>query len=73
LMNVSYLLAGTASINPVLAALELPVILAWRVAGWWGLDRFILGPLLRPKQRRSTKATANVMAAPPVVQPTVGN
>jgi thiosulfate dehydrogenase [quinone] large subunit len=50
-MNASYLLAGSASINPVLAALEVPVILAWRVAGWWGLDRFILGPLLQPRRR----------------------
>lgn len=51
-MNASYLLAGSASINPVLAALELPVILAWKVAGWWGLDRFVLGPLLQPTNRR---------------------
>jgi thiosulfate dehydrogenase [quinone] large subunit len=45
-MNASYLLAGSASTNPVLAALELLIILAWKVAGWWGLDRLILGPIL---------------------------
>jgi len=57
IMNGSYLLAGSASINPVLAALEVPVILAWRVAGWWGLDRFILGRLLQREgwHRRSTE------------------
>jgi len=52
LMNASYLLAGSASINPVLAALEVPVILAWKVAGWWGLDRWVLSPWLQPTMRR---------------------
>ncbi|HEX5506518.1 MAG TPA: hypothetical protein VFW96_28135, partial [Thermomicrobiales bacterium] len=46
-MNVSYLLAGSASINPVLAAAQVPIILAWKVAGWWGLDRWVLAPALR--------------------------
>ncbi len=44
-MNMNYLLAGTVSINPILFLLELFLILAWRVAGWWGLDRFLL-PIL---------------------------
>lgn len=44
-MNMNYLFAGTVSINPFLFLLELFLILAWRVAGWWGLDRWIL-PLL---------------------------
>ena len=49
LMNVSYLLAGSASINPVLAAVQVPIILAWKVAGWWGLDRWVLAPVLRQR------------------------
>lgn len=44
-MNMNYLFAGTISINPVLFLLELFLILAWRVAGWYGLDRYLL-PLL---------------------------
>lgn len=44
-MNMNYLLAGTVSTNPVLLLLEILLILAWKVAGWWGLDRFAL-PLL---------------------------
>jgi thiosulfate dehydrogenase (quinone) large subunit len=51
LMNANYLLAGSSSTNPVLAVLEVFVILGWKVAGWWGLDRWLLpllGPLLRP-------------------------
>lgn len=44
-MNVNYLLAGTVSTNPILFIIEIFLMLAWRVAGWWGLDR-ILMPLL---------------------------
>ena len=45
LMNLNYLLAGTVSINPVLGIMGLFLILAWRVAGLMGLDRWLL-PLL---------------------------
>ncbi len=41
-MNMNYLFAGTTSINPLLFLIELFIILAWRVAGWYGLDQFIL-------------------------------
>lgn len=45
LMNVNYLFAGTVSSNPLLFILATWLVLAWRVAGWWGLDRWFL-PLL---------------------------
>ena len=45
MMNMSFLLAGSASTNPVLFALGIGVILAWKVAGYYGLDRYLL-PLL---------------------------
>lgn len=41
-MNLNYLFAGTVSINPFLLLLELFLMLAWRNAGWWGADRFLL-------------------------------
>ena len=44
-MNMSFLLAGSASMNPVLFALAIGLILAWKVSGYYGLDRYIL-PLL---------------------------
>lgn len=44
-MNASYLLAGTVSINPVLLGLGTLLVLAWKTAGWWGGDRYLL-PLL---------------------------
>ncbi len=45
LMNMSFMLAGSASTNPVLFTLGILLIMAWQVAGYWGLDRFLL-PLL---------------------------
>jgi thiosulfate dehydrogenase (quinone) large subunit len=44
-MNMNFLFAGAVSTNPLLFLLQLFLILAWRVAGFLGLDRFIL-PLL---------------------------
>src|SRR3989344_54569 len=55
-MNANFLLAGTVGINPVMAALAIGLILAWRVAGYLGADRYVL-PLLhhyiRPRIRGS--------------------
>lgn len=47
-MNASYLLAGTVSINPILFGLASLLVLAWKTAGWWGLDRFVLTRLGTP-------------------------
>lgn len=44
-MNFSFMLAGTSSSNPVMFAIATALVLAWRVAGWIGLDRWLL-PLL---------------------------
>jgi thiosulfate dehydrogenase [quinone] large subunit len=47
-MNMSYLLAGTVSINPILLVLALFLIMAWRTAGWIGVDRWVLPALGTP-------------------------
>lgn len=44
-MNASFLFAGTLSTNPLLFILATWIVLAWKVAGWYGLDRWAL-PLL---------------------------
>jgi len=49
-MNLNYLFAGTVSVNPLLALLGLFLILAWRTAGWYGLDRYLLPALGTPWQ-----------------------
>jgi len=48
LMNVSYLLAGSTSSNPVLFTFAIGLMLAWRVAGYYGLDRYLLPMLGTP-------------------------
>lgn len=49
-MNVNYLLAGTLSINPELLVIEFFLITAWKNAGWYGLDRWLLPKLGAPWQ-----------------------
>lgn len=39
-MSFNFLLAGTVSANPVLIMLAIGIMLAHRVAGHWGLDRY---------------------------------
>jgi len=41
-LNFNYLLAGTVSINPILFVLTIGLILAWKVAGFIGMDRVLL-------------------------------
>ncbi len=53
LMNMAFMLAGTTSTNPVLAILAVLLILAWKNAGYIGLDRYLLPMLGTPwKQTR---------------------
>ncbi len=49
-MNANYLLAGAVSTNPILAFLAIFIVLAWRNAGWIGLDRWLLPILGTPWQ-----------------------
>jgi thiosulfate dehydrogenase [quinone] large subunit len=42
IMNMAFMLAGTTSTNPVLAIMGVLLILAWKNAGFIGLDRFLL-------------------------------
>ena len=48
LMNMSFLLAGSASTNPVLFTLAIGLMLAWKVAGYYGVDRWLLPMLGTP-------------------------
>lgn len=47
-MNFNYLLAGTVSTNPILGFLALLLVLAWRIAGYYGVDRYLLPQLGTP-------------------------
>jgi thiosulfate dehydrogenase (quinone) large subunit len=48
LLNFSFMLAGTTSSNPVLFGLAVFLVLAWKVAGYYGLDRWLLPALGAP-------------------------
>ncbi|HEX8227721.1 MAG TPA: TQO small subunit DoxD [Chloroflexia bacterium] len=62
LMNTSFLLSGSTSTNPIMLLLAIAVMLAWKTAGWLGLDRVLLPALGTPWQKgrllRGQAATA---------------
>ncbi len=47
-MNWNFMMAGTASTNPMLFAGAILLILGWKVAGYYGLDRYLLPVLGTP-------------------------
>jgi thiosulfate dehydrogenase (quinone) large subunit len=51
LLTVSFGLAGVAGVNPLFFVVEVFLILAWRNAGYYGLDRYLLPALGTPWQR----------------------
>ncbi len=51
LMNFNFMLAGSASTNPVLFLLAVLLMLAWKTAGYWGLDHWALRWLGTPWQK----------------------
>lgn len=59
-MNASYVLAGTVSTNPILFALGSLLVLAWKTAGWWGADRWVLPALGTPWKNEAEPAPATV-------------
>ena len=63
-MNFNYLLAGTVSTNPILGFLALFLILAWRIAGYYGLDRYLLPLLGTPWTGSLTKKAKEKDAIP---------
>jgi thiosulfate dehydrogenase [quinone] large subunit len=48
MLTVSFGLAGVAGVNPVFFLIEVLLILAWRNAGYYGLDRYVLPALGTP-------------------------
>ncbi len=57
-MNMNFMLAGSASSNPVLLVLAIALILAWKTAGYIGLDRFLLPLLGTPWKTPKTETSA---------------
>ncbi|MDZ4669671.1 MAG: DoxX family membrane protein [Phototrophicales bacterium] len=57
-MNFNFMLAGSASTNPVLFLIALLLIFAWKTAGFIGLDYFLLNWLGTPWGRDKAVKTA---------------
>jgi thiosulfate dehydrogenase [quinone] large subunit len=53
LLNLNFMLAGTVSTNPTLFLLSILLVLAWKNAGYLGLDRYLLPALGTPWQQRA--------------------
>ncbi|MBI2955451.1 MAG: DoxX family membrane protein [Chloroflexi bacterium] len=47
-MNLNFMLAGSASTNPVLFTLAILLILAWKIAGHLGFDHWLLPTVRTP-------------------------
>lgn len=66
-MNLNFLLAGSASTNPVLLLLGFLLVMAWKTAGYIGVDRFLLPLLGTPwKTRETERGTTHGTAPHPV-------
>jgi thiosulfate dehydrogenase (quinone) large subunit len=68
LLNLTYMFTGSAGVNAMFAILAVLLILAWRNAGWFGLDRFTLRHEGRPGRLGS--AVGRLTHRPVVVAPT---
>jgi thiosulfate dehydrogenase [quinone] large subunit len=55
-MNWNFMMAGSASVNPMFFVISLGLILAWKVAGHLGLDCFLLPRLGAPWTDRSDES-----------------
>jgi thiosulfate dehydrogenase (quinone) large subunit len=72
-LNMVYMFTGSAGVNPAYMILEVPLILAWRNAGYLGLDRYALNSAwLRTHFGRFTDRSAHrgKAATLPVPNPT---
>ena len=67
-MNLNFMLAGSASSNPVLLLLGFLLVLAWKTAGFIGLDRYLL-PILGTPWRGITPQPATTVQSRQVTSP----
>ena len=63
-MNMSFMLAGSASTNPSMFTLAVGVMIAWRVAGYYGVDRWLLPMLGTPWRKRPAEGSSTTPPHP---------
>jgi thiosulfate dehydrogenase (quinone) large subunit len=67
-LNWNFMMAGTASINPLMFVLTILLILAWKTAGWLGLDRWLL-PLIGTPWQPGEVIRRSPQSAVPITGP----
>ena len=67
-MNFNYLLSGTVSTNPMMFLVAGLLVLAWKTAGWLGVDRFLL-PALGTPWAPGKVFRGETPVGPPVAEP----
>jgi thiosulfate dehydrogenase [quinone] large subunit len=67
-LNVIYMFSGSAGVNPAYAIVSIFLILAWRNAGYFGLDRFAL-PMVRDLFHRDRGVKRHAPQVPKVAVP----
>ncbi len=65
LMNFNFMLAGSASTNPLLFVIAVGLIMAWKVAGYFGADYFLLRWIGTPWRGRRAAADGAIVAPKP--------
>jgi thiosulfate dehydrogenase [quinone] large subunit len=73
LMNWNFMMAGSASTNPLLFAIAVGLILAWKVAGYIGADYFLLKMIGTPWQHMTTNVEEHTVRPAPAVEPATGD
>lgn len=61
-LNFSFVFAGSAGVNPAMILVSGFLILAWRNAGWYGLDRHLLPLIGTPWQRAKEVGDRSIAA-----------
>jgi thiosulfate dehydrogenase [quinone] large subunit len=64
LMNWNFMMAGSASTNPLLLVIAIGLILAWKVAGYLGADYFLLRWIGTPWGRSKSEPEASQASTP---------
>lgn len=72
-LNMNYMLAGSLSSNPILVILGILLVLAWRISGYYGLDRWLLPLLLIPRLAPSHESTIQLTPQDRLMPTTAGD
>jgi thiosulfate dehydrogenase (quinone) large subunit len=63
-MNWNFMMAGSASVNPMFFAISVLLVLAWKVAGYFGADYFLVPWLAKLWTRKGKPVTTIPTRAP---------